>query len=238
LSAAKAPLFQGTLVFVQMAFQTPSGTLSLGASDLNVAVSFSRQAVLPISRYASQYGPNGLTVSASLVPFAANLPAGSYNDQMLQGWVNTLVGQGGLPANPCVVILNPPGAVNLDADPRKGVGGYHSLARVPYIFVDVMGRGLIVQDSANVFALALSHEIAEMVVDPRADLSNPEVCDPCGPNCQTVWIDYFDDRGAYLGTTQSFPPPFGYAFLINGIVRPSAATMCPAPGTACNYAPP
>ena len=237
-ATALAPLFKGTLVFVQVTLQTPSGPLSLAAADLNIALSFATQAIVPISRYASQFGPNSLAVSGSVVPLTANLPNASYNDQTLQGWVNALVARGGLPADMCVVILNPSGAVNVDADPRKGIGGYHSLARVPYLFVNVMGRGLTVQDSADVFALALSHEIAEMVVDPRADLSNPEVCDPCGPNCQTAWIDYFDGRGAYLGTTQSFPPPFGYAFFINGIVRPNAATMCPAPEGACNYAPP
>jgi hypothetical protein len=235
---AGGPLFQGTFVFVRATFRISSGTASVEASDLNTAIAYTQAAVGPISRYASQYGPNVLSISPSLVPFAANVPTAQFNDQILQGWIRAIVAQGGLPANPCLVVLDPPGVVNTDADPRKGVGGYHNFADVPYIFVNAMGRGFTVPDSANVFALALSHEVAETAVDPRADLANPEVCDPCGPNCQTAWIDYFGDRGSYLATTQSFPPPFAYAFFINAIVRPNAATMCPAPGTACDYGPP
>ena len=128
--------------------------------------------------------------------------------------------------------------MNTDADPTQGVGGYHGLASVPYCFVNAMGSGFTISDPQNLYALALSHEIAEMVVDPRANLANPEVCDPCGPNCQTAWIDYFDAQGAYLGTSQRSPPSFAYGFFINGIVRPDEATACPAPGAACNYPPP
>ncbi len=232
------PLFQGSLVFVQMTFQTSSGSVLVDAADLTTAIAYAQRAVVPISRYATQYGPNRLYVSPSVIPFTAKVPGAVYNDQTLQGWISAIVAQAGLPANPCIVVLNPPALLNTDADPRKGVGGYHNFASVPYIFVNAVGRGFTVPDSANVFALALSHEIAETAVDPRADLGNPEVCDPCGPNCQTVWIDFFDDRDGYLATTQSFPPPFAYAYFINAIVRPNAATVCPAPGAACNYAPP
>lgn len=235
---ATAPLFNGSLVFVQASFRTPRGSVSLAPADLATAMSFSRLAAAPISRYASQYGPNRVDVAAATVPFSATLSGTRYNDQTLQGWVNQIVSQNGLPSNACVAFLNPPGVVNGDADPRQGVGGYHSLANVPYLFVNVMGSGLTVKDAAGLYALALSHEIAEMVVDPRADLGNPEIADPCGPNCQTVWIDYFDSGGGYIETSQAFPPRFDYAFYINGIVRPDAANQCPAPASACNYAPP
>jgi len=165
------------------------------------------------------------------------VPAGRYNDQTLRGWVNAIASQTKLPGNVCVMILNPRGIVNTDGDPSQGIGGYHGLANVPYCFVNAMGSGFTVADPQSLFALALSHEIAEMVVDPQANLANPEVCDPCGPNCQTPWIDYFTSGGGYLGTSQSFPPPFAYGFFINGIVKPDAATACPAPAAACNYAP-
>lgn len=235
---AAAPLFSGSLVFVQASFRTTRGTVSLAPADLATAMAFARLAVNPISRYASQYGPNRADIAASTVPFAVTLAGTRYNDQTLQGWVNQIVSQNRLPSNTCVAFLNPPGVVNTDADPSQGVGGYHSLANVPYLFVNVMGSGLTVKDEAGLYALALSHEIAEMVVDPRADLSNPECADPCGPNCQTVWIDYFDANGGYVVTSQAFPPAFPYAFYINGIVRPDSATACPAPAAACNYAPP
>jgi hypothetical protein len=77
-----------------------------------------------------------------------------------------------------------------------------------------------------------------MVVDPTVDFVNPEVCDPCGPNCQTVFIDYFDANSIYLGTSQAFPAPFSYTFFINGIVQPASAPNCPAAQSACAYAPP
>lgn len=235
---AAAPFFSGSLVFVQASFRTSRGKVSLASADLATAMAFSRLAVNPISRYASQYGPNRVDVAPPPAPFAVTLSGTRYNDQTLQGWVNQIVTQNRLPSNACVAILNPPGVINADADPSQGVGGYHSLANVPYLFVNIMDSGLTVKDDAGLYALALSHEIAEMVVDPRADLANPEVCDGCGPNCQTAWIDYFNVDGGYVSTTQSFPPPFAYAFYINGIVRPDSATACPAPAAACNYAPP
>ncbi len=232
------PLFNGTLIFVQVTFTTAKGTVAVSGVDLATAMNFAQLAVAPISRYASQYGPNGLTVAPKALPFAVRVDGGRYNDQTLQGWVNSLVAQYRMPSNTCLVFLNPQGVVNTDADPSQGVGGYHSVANIPYCFVNVMGTGLTVPDQDGLYALALSHEIAEMTVDPKADLVNPECCDGCGPNCQTAWIDYFDNRGAYIATDQAFPPSFVYAFLINAIVQPDAATQCPAPGSACNYAPP
>ncbi|HYM39397.1 MAG TPA: hypothetical protein VEY12_04525 [Thermoplasmata archaeon] len=237
-TSASAPLFHGTLVFVQITFATARGSVAVNSADLDTAIAFARLVAAPISGYATQYGPNGVAVAPGPVAFAANVPGGTYNDQTLQGWVNAIVSQNRLTPDTCVVILNPPGVVNTDADPKQGVGGYHGFANVPYAFVNVMGTGLTVKDEANLYALALSHEIAEMVVDPRADLANPEIADPCGPNCQTVWIDYFDASGRYLQTLQAFPPPFPYGFFINAIVKPSAATQCPAPGSACDYPPP
>ena len=237
-AAASEPLFNGTLVFAQVAFRTSKGFISLKPADLATAMDFTRLAVMPISAYATQYGPNRLDVAPQAVPFNADAGNGTYNDQTLQGWVNAIVAQHNLPADTCVVVLNPPGVVNTDADPSQGVGGYHGMAKVPYAFVNVMGSGLTVKDEANLYALALSHEIAEMAVDPRADLGNPECCDGCGPNCQQVWIDYFNNAGGYIQTSRDFPPPFDYAFFINAIVQPRAATQCPAPGSACAYAPP
>ncbi len=53
--------------------------------------------------------------------------------------------------------------------------------------------------------------MAEMTVDPRADNSNPEVCDPCGPNCQSTVVDFFRIDGSYLGS-QQWPtqPPYSF----------------------------
>ena len=218
-AAASAPLFNGTLVFAQVAFRTARGFVSVKPADLATAMDFTRLAVVPISAYATQYGPNRLDVAPQAVRFNADAGDGTYNDQILQGWVNAIVAQHKLSANTCVVILNPPGVVNADADPSQGVGGYHGMANVPYCFVNVMGSGLTVKDDANVYALALSHEIAEMIVDPRADLANPEVCDPCLPGdaillgddkpiSEYVVGDHVAGRNGLQTVTRTFVRPF------------------------------
>ncbi len=188
-NAAAAPLFRGTLVFASVDFVTRKGTVSIGSGDLATAMDFARLAAEPMMKYAGQYGPNQVAVRDAAVPFAANVPGGRYNDQTLQGWVNSIVRAGALPPDTCVVVLNPQGVVNTDADPSQGVGGYHGMAQVPYAFVNAMGSSFTVRDEANIYALALSHEMSEMVVDPHADLANPEVCDPCVPASEVVLGD-------------------------------------------------
>jgi hypothetical protein len=116
---------------------------------------------------------------------------GKYNDSILSGWVDQLAKANGLGADSCPMFLNPQGVVNTDADPAQGVGGYHNISSsgVPYAFVNVMGHGLTVDDRQDVYAVALSHEIAEMTVDPKANGSNPEVSDPCVPPGEIILGD-------------------------------------------------
>jgi hypothetical protein len=236
---AIGPLFNGTLHFVRVAFGVGKRMLAVPYADMKTAIEFAATADVPIVKYASQYGPTSSSVSATPVEFAVTLGSGKYNDQMLSEWVDSVVNQNGLSGSVCPVFLNPLGVVNTDGDAGKGVLGYHGVspAGTPYVFVNVMGGSLTVQDSDDVYALALSHEIAEMTVDPAAGGGNPEVCDGCGPNCQAVLRDYFDDRGDYVATSTAFPPSFPFGFYINAIVRPSAANQCPAPVAACSYAP-
>ena len=234
------PLFGGSLVFARITFNTPGGAVAISAADVAVAVQYATLAVVPISAYASQYGTNSLSVDPTVLTMSVDLGGTQYNDQTLRGWVNTLAAQPGLPPNPCIVVLSPQGVTNTDGDINQGILGYHHKANVPYCFCNVFGQNLTVDDQANVYAVQLSHEIAEMTVDPDANNSNPEVCDPCGPNCQTVWLDYFGGAGnAYIQTTQSLPPGFAYTFFINAIVQPSAVSQCPPTSSAsCAYAPP
>lgn len=233
------PLFYGTLRFVAARFATgPVATVAVPASDLDVAMNYATRAAGSISRYASQYGPNRLTVATAAIPSTFSVPGGRFNDATVRFWVDGLVGSGALGNGDCAVLLAPRGVTNADAPVDQGVLGYHGAAKIPYLFVNVTGTGLRVDDPFDLFALALSHEIAEMTVDPAADSSHPEVCDPCGPNCQTVFRDYFDAKGGYLGTSTAFPPPYAYAWFINGIVQPPSSAACPAPADACVYAPP
>jgi len=95
------------------------------------------------------------------------------------------------------------------------------------------GTGLTVDDKADVYADALSHEIAEMVVDPAADLSNPETNDPCSGNCGVGYRNYFDLLGNYLGGS----PVQGYGFWTNGVATPATVSSCPSPQSGCVYDP-
>jgi hypothetical protein len=239
-NTAVDPLFSGLLFFAQIQFTIQdqnNAVLSVSAADVQTAIQYATLASVPISEYAAQYGPNSIGIAQNAITFSTVLPSATYNDAQLQGWVNQIVSQNNLPQSCCVVVLSPTSLINTSGDWTQGIGGYHGLASVPYIFGNVFGQNLTVQDANNVYAQILSHEIAEMVVDPLVDNRNPEVCDPCGPNCQAVYLDFFDNIGAYIQTVQNFPPPFLYNFFINAIAQPSAVTQCPAPGSACAYAP-
>lgn len=240
--AVTSPLFEGEVYLADLEFTGPGGPWSVAAADLATVMRYLGFATPVITAYAGQYGPTrvapGLILPRRTVPVAN----GTYSDRDLQGWIDAMVRAQSLPSTAAVLVLNPPGVVNRDAKESGGFGvlGYHGLASVPYGFVNALGSGFTVADSADVYAEAVSHELAELTVDPRADDSNPEVCDGCGTNCQgaAAYRSYFDARGAYLGSRTSFPPPFAYEFFVSAIARPGAAADCPAPTSACDYPPP
>ena len=235
-ATAAAPLFSGTLKFVQTTFSTGGTDFSVPDSDMKVAVEYAIKSAVPISEYASQYGPNSLSVTGGTIPFSASVTNGTYNDTILSRWADELAKSLGLGPDSCLAFLNPKGVVNSDADISKGILGYHEVSSsgVPYIFVNVTGEGLTLADRAELYALALSHEIAEMTVDPRADGSNAEVSDSCSGNCNTDHRNYFDSNGDWLGGSAT---P-GYYFFTAGVATPAAVAQCPAPAAACSYPPP
>jgi hypothetical protein len=249
-SASFNPLFRGTVHFVRITwFMEANGAqIAVNIGDINTAIQFATLAAKSISGYAAQYGPNQLDVSPTMLTAGFAATAAFYNDDALQGWVNTILHDNHLdPGSSCIVVLNPPEMLNTDADPSQGFGGYHSKADAPYCFVNVFGSNFTVKDLpdpkiSDHYALNLSHELAEMTVDPDAS-SNPEVCDPCGPNCGRVWRAYFNVApgspvGTLIQTTQAHPPAFDYTYFINAMVQPPHASDCPAAQTACAYAPP
>jgi hypothetical protein len=234
------PLFQGKLYFVRIAFTVQNqgnAVLSVSAADVAVAIEYATASAPPISAYARQYGGNKLQVSQSILNYNVTLSSASYNDAQLQTWVNQVAVANGLGSDACVVVLNPQAMTNTSGNRAAGIGGYHGVANLPYIFVNLFGVNLTVADGAFAYAQILSHEMAEMVVDPLVDGKNPEVCDGCGPNCQSVFLDYFGN-GRYIQSSQGWPPGFSYEFYINAIVKPASATSCPAPANACDYSPP
>lgn len=233
---AVAPLFAGTLRFVQATVLSSGTDHTLPAADLGTAMGYAKLSAPPISAYASQYGPNSLAVAIETIPLQASVVAGKYNDQSLAGWVDQLGTARGLGPDSCLVFLNPQGVVNTDADVNQGVLGYHNVSPggIPYAFVNVMGQGLTIRDEQDLYALTLSHEIVEAVVDPAANGNNPEVSDNCSGNCNVEFKNYFDANGVWLGGS----PSSNYAFFTAGCVKPASAAQCPAPVSSCSYPPP
>src|SRR5262249_31782801 len=97
----------------------------------------------------------------------------------------------------------------------------------------------------KVYAHILSHEIAEMVVDPLANLQNPEVCDACAGNCNISLFSLFDQNCVFLGGTADTASSSGFAFFINPVVSANVgldSNQCVVQGSdvqsACIYPPP
>jgi hypothetical protein len=240
--AVTGPLFRGRLIVVDARFHGPSGTARVAPADLAMALAYLRRVAPLIAAYAGQYGPVALSADPAPLELAVDLAGTEYSDRELQGWIDGIATRAGLGADAALLVLNPPGMTNTDAKESGGIGvlGYHGLAQVPYGFVNALGRGFTLDDPADLYAAALSHEVAELAVDPRADGRNPEVCDGCGSNClgAQAFRIYFDGADRYLGASQRFPPGFDYAYFLSAIARPAAATDCPAPRTGCAYPPP
>ncbi len=236
------PLFQGTLYLANLVFDGNGGPWSVSPADLGVVQAYLQSIAKIVTGYTSQYGPSRVAIGPQLPPLSTPVANAQYSDKQLQEWVNTMAQSNRLGPSSAILVLNPPGVVNTDAKESGGVGvlGYHGKAAIPYSFVNLLGTGFSLADSPDLFAEAVSHEVSEMTVDPNADGSNPEVCDGCGTNCQgqSSFRNYFDARGQYLGTADSFPPAYPYAFFTSAIVKPASASACPAPASACAYPPP
>jgi hypothetical protein len=244
------PLFRGTLVFVQLTFDRPGvAPFAMNAADLQTAISYSTQAVVPIQQYASQYGRNEVLVSPTLLSHTVTLGGNTFDDDDLQGWVDDIVRINGL-SDACVMVLHDSvtagGPVNNDA--KGGVLGYHFNTGdgKPYCFCRVFGTGLTIADPTNRYAEVLSHEIAEMVVDPRANLENPEVCDACAGNCSNDRFCLFDSNNQFVGgTTSPATTTTPFTYFVNSVIKPEfydPDTECRVKGsdaeTVCVYPPP
>jgi hypothetical protein len=232
---ARDALFSGTVYFAQVTFQSPSGTFVISTADMNQIVEYATRAIVPISEYASQYGPNRVSVSPTVLTYTAVLSGTSYSDSDLQGYVNAIASAHALPSNSCLFVVSPQG---VSAPQVGGNAGYHGKAHIPYVVAGVYTTGLTFADAPDVYAMVVSHEIAEMVVDPNVDGNNPEVCDPCDINCGNLTRCYFDTDDNFLGTNQNSPPGgFSYTYYTCAVVKPDGASSCPASAADCQYAP-
>ena len=252
------PLFHGTLVFAQVVFQQqglPDSSISL--TDVQTAVSYATLAVIPIQKYAWQYGPNSITVSPDVITLNAAVSGGSFTGAQFEGWVEQCAQMArakGI-AHPCIVILHNRALANAPqfAGERNS---FHSVTSqgTPYCYCLVFGENLSVADNNHtingrpgdkVYAHLLSHEIAEMVVDPLVDGRNPEVCDACAGNCSNEQFVLFDQNAVFLGGTTDTASVSGFTFFINAIVSADVtldANACVVAAadarSACIYLPP
>jgi hypothetical protein len=229
-------LFSGTVYFAQITFQTPRNSFVYPTADLNQIISYAQRAARPISEYAGLYGPNSVAISSTILRYTARLSSTSYTRADLVSWVNAIASDNHLPANSCIFVVSPQGVSTSNVG---GNSGYHDKANIPFIVAGVFATGLTLADVADVYAMVVSHEIAEMVVDPNVVSTDPEVCDPCDVNCSNLTRCYFDASDGYLGSNQNSPPGgFSFAYYICAIAKPAGASACPASSSDCEYAPP
>lgn len=239
------PLFKGIVHLAKITFNDDGAISTFSNDDMAIMVQYLKVAAPAIIEYTSQYGECRLDVSPNILQLEVDVHQGKYNDEMLQGFIKTLLSRNNLPhKSTCIVVFNPDGVVNTDGDGSKGIGGYHdAVAGSPYCFCNVDGSSFTVQDRQNHYAETLSHEVAEMVVDPLISFLSPEVCDGCAGNCRNRWLSFFatDSSGHphYLRSERKVPqPPFNHDFFVAAVARPKNANACPPPESGCNYAPP
>jgi hypothetical protein len=239
------PLFSGTIYFVQVTFATPGGNFAFSTADMQTMLNYAQHAVVPISEWVQQYGTSSAAISPTLLQYTANMSSTSFADSDLQGWVHDIVNANGLSAN-SVVIVPCPQQISESGGGIGGNSGYHGFAggaNVSYVVFGVNATGLTLADEPDVYAMVVSHEIAEVIVDPQGNFSNPEVCDPCCENCiSNFYRAYFDSFNDYLGTNQSTPPGgFDFAYYAAVVVQPAGAATsegdCHATNAECDYPP-
>ena len=232
---ARDALFSGTIYFAQVTFQTPGGSLVIPTADMNQIVQYTQKAIVPISEYAAQYGPNTVSVSPTLLTYTATLTSTTYSKSDLKGYVNAIAANNHLASDSCVFVVSPQGLTSPEVG---GNAGYHDKANIPFVVAGVFATGLTLTDAPDVYAMVVSHEIAEMIVDPNVDGNNPEVCDPCDINCNNLTRCYFDLANDFLGSNQNSPPSgFAYSYYTCAVVKPDGAAGCPAAAADCQYAP-
>jgi hypothetical protein len=261
------PLFNGVIHLVQVNFYNGSNN-TVTTPDMQTILAF-LNAITPIQEaYASQWGTCGATVDQTIYQATFNIGSGNttFNDDQLGGnptngtpsmnsnFIDNLAATNGWssggPTAHCIVVICPPNITNNDCNPANGYLSYHDCSfvyNVPYIYTPLTAEPITATDVSDIYQIPLSHEVAEMTVDPAADLNNPEVCDSCGPNCETVIRNFFDGNGNYITSSAFFiagvGPGFSYSVMTNSVSAPPYATTaqntCPTvPYGSCGYSPP
>ncbi len=238
------PLFSGTIHFAHVTFATPGGNFSFSAADMQTILDYGQHCIVPISEQVQQYGPATVSVAPAAIEYTANMSSTSFSDSDLQGWVNDIVTANGFGTDVAILVPCPQQVSSGGIGGNSGYHGFASTPNVPYSVFGIDATGLTLADEPDVYAMVVSHEIAELIVDPKADDSNPEVCDPCCINClgASFYRSYFDQFNDYLGTNKQTPPGgFNFTYYAAVVVKPEGGQTsegdCHATDADCNYAP-
>ena len=246
--------FKGTVYLAQITFQVGASSVVISDADMATIAQYCTVAFPAISQYCAQYGDNSLKLSPTILKLTVQTPQGKYNDDTLQGWIRGLFLTINTPiSDSCIVVFNPTGVVNTDGTGNilgyhneviveKSTGPFNQFFAGPFCFVNVKGTPLTVADRADVYVDTISHELAEMVCDPFASWTNPEVCDACAGNCNKNWRSFFANApGGGFTYLRSNPGPLplniNYDFLTAAVAQTPYPDQCPAPDAGCAYAP-
>ncbi len=249
-TTASAPLFKGTIIFVQVVFDTASKTgLKISDTDILAMALYARAAIVPIQRYASQYGSCSAEVQVTFVTYRKQIFGTIFPDSDIGDWATEIINSYGF-KNACLIF---PFDISDSTRPNPQIllttaDGYHQVTNsgTPYCVCAVKGSPIQMLDLNTYYANALSHEVAEMMVNPSADFRNPEVCDACAAgNCNNGRQVGFGRENEYLGdATNSL---FGIYYFISGIAKigaidPASDMNCALqqldPVAVCVYPPP
>lgn len=243
LAATKPHGFKGSFSFWDFTFKTNKGDSGLSSADFITLRKYAQTAIGAMNSYSSQYGDIQGTIESSSPSLTVNLPNGSFSDAELAGWIDQNAVNAGIKTDgttAVVMFVKPDDITNTDA---TGAMGYHNITSggIPYIFVNCQPTSpLTLSDPNVVFGDVVSHEIQELLVDPQADGSMPEVCDGCTYNCENYeWLNTFDSENNYLGSIKTGDAwPSGTLYFTASVATFSESSSCPAPDGACAYKPP
>ncbi|MGI0156766.1 MAG: hypothetical protein ACREDE_11635, partial [Thermoplasmata archaeon] len=192
------PPFEGSLQLVRLRFQTRKGEYALSRAELEVVRAYLEAALPLLVRYASTLCSKGPAVENEYPEIAPTLVGNRFADGQLREWVGQLAAKA--PVDRGFLFLAPRTVVNSDCDISAGSSGYHARGARPYVYVPVQAPPVEVADPGDSFALALSHQILELLADPTCEFGSPERCDPCASSPREATRNFFSPTGTYLGS--------------------------------------
>lgn len=218
------------------AFSTRKGVYQVDGGDLAVLQQYLRLALPPLHRYVGGAAGPAPQLEAAVERPSSRLGTNRFSDASLREWSGSLAPR--VPTSTALVVVAPPGVVHSDCDPSEGATGYHAAAAHPYVYLPLSGTPLSLADGEGRFALALSHALAELLGDPRAEFTAPELCDGGLSPPGQITANFFSPSGSYLGSGPAAQPPREVGFLLQGVPRPPLHPGRRGAGPALGYPPP